>query len=648
MSTAHRPTPDADPFRSVLLRAQVAAYSRQVPLLYAMLCMSSFAVAAVHYGVAPIALVVAAPAVLLTFCAVRFYVWRRRRERVPGAEEARRMLRSANVIGPVLGLCFLVWAIALFGYGDAFQKAHVIFFCGFTVLGCIFCQMHVRTAALGVTLTIIPALTVFLLLQGQPTLAAIALNLAAVCVAMVRMLLVHSSSFDSMVALQAETERLSEENRRLALADSLTGLPNRRLFFEAIEKRAASDPARRSCVIGLIDLDGFKPVNDLHGHATGDRVLVEIGRRLQSLEIEHVSFARLGGDEFGVFVDVELDQEATLQLGERICDALGAPVALEGVLIELSASIGFAASRDELASIERLYERADYALYHAKHHRRGRTVLFSAEHETAIRRVGLIEQALRRADLAEEMSLLFQPVVDVAARQTVAFEALARWRCPDLGAVSPAEFIPIAERTDLINRVTRTLLAKALDVAETLPPGMRVSFNLSARDLTPEAILGIVHVVQASRVSPSRLAFEVTETAAMRDFAVAEGALATLRALGAKIALDDFGSGYSSLNAVRRLTLDAIKVDRGFSVDIERDETARDIVKTVIDLCRNLKLGCVVEGVETEGQARILRSLGCTAIQGYLYSKPLSAAEIPAYLERETRQTIPGRVAAPA
>jgi predicted signal transduction protein with EAL and GGDEF domain len=276
-------------------------------------------------------------------------------------------------------------------------------------------------------------------------------------------------------------------------------------------------------------------------------------------------------------------------------------------------------------------------------------MIFSKEHEIQIRQFASVEKCLRNGDLEKELSLAFQPIFDVTRGEAVAFEALARWDSPELGRVPPAIFVRVAERSDFITQLTQILLRKALACARSWPDDIRVSFNLSVRDIaSPEAIMKIIAIVQDSGVSPQRIDFEVTETALMRDFDKGCECLKALKALGAHIALDDFGTGYSSLSYVHRLPLDKIKIDRGFIKDIETQPTCRDIVKTVIDLCRNLKLACVIEGMETKEQAQILFGLGGSLMQGYNFSKDMPADAVPAFLARAAETRPICRIAAAA
>jgi diguanylate cyclase (GGDEF)-like protein len=513
-----------------------------------------------------------------------------------------------------------------------------------TVIGCIFCLMHLRVAALLLTLVVLPPTTVFFALTGNAVFIAIAANLLFVSLAVVFVLCSHYRDFTNLieakkelVAKNAQTQRLNDLNYRLAHFNQLTGLPKRRQFFAELSARIVrARPTGQRLAIALIDLAGFRMVNHVHGHAMGDRVLVEAGRRLRQLRCASCFVARLGADEFGVIIEEADSDEALRAFGDMICEAMREPFTLSGASIQLAASVGLAAFPDAADNAQRLFERADYALYYAKQNRRGAAVLFSKEHESEIYDLSLIHQELRRADLDRELSLVFQPIVDMDTQRTVCLEALARWNSPQLGTVPPSVFITAAERLGLVNRLTEVLLAKALAAGRAWPADIFLAFNLSSHDITsPDAIERILEITRASGVDPRRISFEITETAAMRDFDQACTALHALKELGARIALDDFGSGYSSLGHVHRLPLDEIKIDRSFIVDIENNLAARDVVRTVIDLCRNLNLLCVVEGAETRAQALILRSLGCRTMQGYLFSRPLSERDLGDFLARE-------------
>ncbi len=620
-----------------VMRAQMAALSKQVPLLYFILVVNAGALAVTFHGIAPVMLTTVVPGVLALACAIRIASWVRNRSRPMTDATIVRQLRRTVVLGAILGAVFLAWSLSLYPYGDIRAQDHVIFFVGITVISCIFCLMHLRPAAFVLTLVVPLPFLAFVFSKGDATLTAIGVNLLLVTGGMIHMLNIGATDFRRMIESQTETRRLSDENARLANVDSLTGLPNRRQFFAELDRRLriAHEKGGRFAV-GVIDLDGFKPVNDRHGHIAGDRILTEVGERLQLVAGEAAFIGRLGGDEFGILLPLVGGTDDALAFGARVCAAIDVPFRIDGVVAKISASVGFATHPQAGSEAATLYERADYALYHAKGSCRGRAVLFSREHEREIRQRGIIEQHLRSADLDRDFTLAFQPLHDIRAGRTIGFEALARWTDPELGSISPAVFVPIAERSDLISRITTTLFAKALAAAATWPDDVRLSFNLSARDLNSSgAVIGLLDQIVRSGVDPRRVDIEVTETSVIADFDKACTALVTLRALGVRIALDDFGTGYSSLSHVHRLPLDKIKVDRSFIKDIDRRRDGRSLVKSVIDLCDNLGIACVIEGVETAEQVAILEDLGCTTMQGYHFGRPMTGEAVAEFLARE-------------
>lgn len=623
---------DAD--NSELVGAQLAAFTRQVPLLYFILSVNSVALAFTHYGLAPFGLTVVFPGVLVAACVLRCLIWLSRRNRAIDPKAAAHTLRTTVGLGGVLGFAFLMWALSLFPYGDASRNGHILFFVGITVVSCIFCLMHVRPAALVLTGAVIAPFVIFLLASGNAVNIAIGFNLLLVTAAMIYILIICSGQFAAMVNGQVETKRLSNENFRLANIDSLTELPNRRQFFHRLSLLAEqAKTANRRFIVGVLDLDGFKAVNDLYGHGVGDRVLKETGQRLLQLSDDSHFIARLGGDEFGIIVEEDLGSEAVLAIGAEVCSVFDAPFSVTGILAKIGGSVGFALAPDAGTTAELLYERADYALYYAKARSRGRPVIFSEEHEVEIRKLSTIEHTLRRIDLDAELSLHFQPIVNVATARLIGFEALARWHSPELGYVAPDVFISVAERTELIGTITQVLLRKALAAASCWPQDLCLSFNLSMRDLvSPVTILQTVALIEGSGIDPRRIIIEVTETALMQDYDQVQDSLRILRSMGLKVALDDFGSGQSSLSYVHQLSLDKIKIDRGFIRNIATQESARNIVKTVIDLCRNLKFDCVVEGVETAEQVDIIGSLGCSTMQGYFFAKPMPQGDVVAFI----------------
>lgn len=618
-----------------LVRAQLAAFAKQVPLLYSVLSINALLCILSFKAHAPAWLGIYLPSGVIAISLLRTVIWVRDRKMALSDDQARRRLRGVVGIGGALTAVTLTWFLSLFLAVDTpLLKIHVAYSLAVTIISTMTCLMHLRPAMIMAGATSLP-LSVVLLTSGDARLAIIGVNQLLVLVAAIYVLAVASRDFDRMI-------QLAGENARLANLDSLTELPNRRAFFE--EARSALQAAgkrRTPFAVAVMDIDGFKAINDLHGHVTGDRLLIQAGQRLRDVSAGHARVHRLGGDEFALIVTEARDPAAIVAFGERLCAAIAEPFMLPGATANVSASIGFAIYPIVGDTAELLYERADYALNFAKSHRRGQPVIFSETHESDIRNHSTIEQALRNADLDRELSLNFQPLFDVDRGEPTAFEALARWHHPELGSVPPNDFIPVAERTDLIFRLTHTLLRKALAAARTWPDPIRISFNLSMRDIaSADSIAAICAIVRASGLDARRIEFEITESALMADFTQALASVRLLRELGARIALDDFGTGYSSLSHVHRLPLDKIKVDRSFIIDIESRSSSRDILKTVIDLCSNLNIACVVEGTETARQTEIVRGLVCRAMRGYYFARPMPLSDIPTFLAAVRAGTI--------
>lgn len=629
-----------------LIQAQFRALTRQIPLLHFILLVNTLAVVYTYSHFAPLWLSVVLPLSLCTIGASRGLFWWRHRHVEVSTPDALIYLRRTNRLTPLLAAFFTAWGLVLYGYGDDHAQGQMAFYMGVTVIGCIFSLMHLRSAAIALTLIVNIAFVTYFIFNGGQAEKAIAINVALVSVAMIHILLVHYKDFADLVqsrrhlmTKQAETQALSDENFRIANLDMLTELPNRRRFFHDLKAGFEDAATRTHLATGVVDLDGFKPINDTYGHTTGDRVLIEASRRFQAIcegfEPAQASIYRLGGDEFGLIIRGAVSSETLSDLGGRLTDIIRRPFAVGNTHAQMACSIGIAAFSSGGEDVEHLFECADYALYYAKRNLRGQTVLFDERHEAEIRTQNSVERHLTAADLQSELTLAYQPIVDMATGRTLAFEALARWNSPQLGLVGPDVFIGVAERAGLIGAVTRVLLEKALQEMKRWPETIGLSFNLSAHDIcAAEGAVRLLAIVNASGIDPRRIGFEITETAMAFDFARARQSMLALKALGCHLSLDDFGTGYSSLSYVHRLPLDRIKVDRSFVTDIGNNEASRKIVQSLTSLCNDMGLKSVIEGVETSEQLEKLREMGCDMAQGYYFARPMPSDAICAYLDK--------------
>ncbi|HEY7618126.1 MAG TPA: EAL domain-containing protein [Solirubrobacteraceae bacterium] len=447
-------------------------------------------------------------------------------------------------------------------------------------------------------------------------------------------------SIADLLASALDRERSEAVMRHQSLHDALTGLPNRALLFDRVE-HAFSRAERFSLGVAvlLLDLDGFKTVNDSLGHQAGDELLVEVGHRLQDVVRTSDTVARLGGDEFVVLAEVESDDEA-FEIADRIAQVWEHPFAVASGEVFCSASVGIAVGREAQSPAKMLRE-ADAAMYRAKERGRGRAEIFDEEmRRDAFERLRT-ESDLRRALERDEFHVLYQPIFDTVTLRPMGVEALVRWQHPTRGIVGPVEFIPLAEETGLIAPLGKWVLEHAVgevaDWRQRFPEvPLRVAVNVSGQQLArPEFLHEVRAALAASGLPPESLGLEITESILIKESGSPRTTLEALRAMGVKVLIDDFGTGYSSLARLKRFPLDVIKVDRSFvdGVGAEDEDTA--IVAAIVDIARSLGLQVIAEGVEGEVQLQRLRELGCHGAQGYLFSGPLPGDAFAAFLADE-------------
>lgn len=430
-----------------------------------------------------------------------------------------------------------------------------------------------------------------------------------------------------MTILADRLRQSATDSHRLAFEDQITKLPNRRAFQQTLEELCMS--TARPFVLAIIDIDRFKEVNDTYGHETGDRLIGGVGARLGEMAGGRGMVARLGGDEFAVIVTHDPKLSADV-LKRKLGKLFEAPFQLGPYRILASASIGLCTVRDT-ASPARVLREADTALYEAKARGRRQAVVYTPQMSEALRGRRVVERDLQDAIDKGHLYLVYQPVIAEAPCAGPEVEALVRWRHPQLGDLSPEAFVPVAEQSDLIVALGRAVFRMALEHL-TEWPEMRISVNISPRELRSSEFLRFVRdTCRVYAIAPARITFEVTEGVAIDDSGKASLILQSLRALGFRVALDDFGSGYASLSFLQTYPLDRVKLDRSLLGGTGGGSIQNAVLEGAVSIGLKLGLEVVAEGVETEEQMAFVRALGCTHIQGFCISKPLAWGEVASF-----------------
>jgi len=435
----------------------------------------------------------------------------------------------------------------------------------------------------------------------------------------------------------------------MAHHDSLTDLANRVLLNERLEQALGHRIHREEIVaVHHLDLDHFKAVNDTFGHLAGDKLLKIVAGRLRGLVRDTDTIARMGGDEFVIVQGPIRDPAEATSLAQRIIALISEPYDIDGHQAIIGASIGIAVGPSDGLRPDKLLRNADLALYRAKGDGRGQFRFFEPAMDQQMQARRILEQDLRKALAAGEFELHYQPVVNLASNEISGFEALIRWNHPEKGMVAPATFIPLAEEIGFIVPIGEWVIRQACTTAAKWPGDLHVAVNISAVQFrSPGLMQVIVGALAASGLQPTRLEIEITESVLLQNKETTLELLHQLRALGVRIAMDDFGTGYSSLTYLQCFPFDKIKIDRSFVKDITENTGSLNIVRAVAALANGMGMTATAEGVETSEQLDKITSEGCTEMQGYLFSKPLPAAEIERlFLSGREPRKAPGRIVA--
>jgi diguanylate cyclase (GGDEF)-like protein len=481
--------------------------------------------------------------------------------------------------------------------------------------------------ALGQLILVVLPIMLACIMLGGLAMVLLAVNMLLLLPAMSSITLNVFKVLRESIAEAERSQELAGRMQVLARTDVVTGLANRAGLNHALVETLVDRPPDGALGLFWIDLDRFKEVNDLLGHQTGDRVLAEIGRRLRTSLPANATVARFGGDEFVICTNVA-DKRACEKIAALVQDEITRTIRLDGDRLEMQASIGIACLPDDAGDADTLMKAADLALYHAKANGKNQACFFDVTMTRELVRRREIEAELRLALQRDELSIFFQPIVDLETGRIRSFEALVRWFHPEKGELRPDEFIPVAEETGVIVTLGNWITAQAARAAAQWPADVTLAVNLSPLQIkAPGAAMGILNALREAKLDPARLELEVTESLFLEDSPVVRGFVEELSAAGVQFALDDFGTGYSSLAYIHNWPFSKIKVDRSFVSGPHVGKKSDAIIRAVSQMAATLDMTIVAEGLETIEQVQAVRDAGCTLGQGFYFSRA-----VPDYL----------------
>lgn len=603
----------------LLVVAQFDALRHQVPTLHMILLINitflSFITSLGHINALTFL-----PSLLATLASsTRIMKWRR--EPFPGVDEARTMFRSTVRTSLIFGLILAGWSVHVLFTGSREVSAFVPFFAALSVISCAVCMVSLPYAAYAVIWSGAFPMVLAMLATRDMSLAAAAANLAIIAVLLIGWLRRQHQQFRGIVEAHALAIRNEREVTHMAFADQLTGLANRRALLTRLTERQRPEGQPLDTTVILLDLDGFKAVNDRLGHGVGDALLRAVADRLSQQVPPPALCARVGGDEFAILLPTG-DREAVAAAAEHLSQLFATPVRIGADVIAIRGSIGISTGTHWPRDAVELMHRADLALYESKGLGLGHPFFFHPHLQQQRERRSIIETAHLDPAAVERLEVHFQPIVRTATDDIVGYEALARWQHPQIGVIPPDELFAVAEHARVAGRFTELILARAFAKASDWPSNLSLSVNVTAGEVGPGLCTMIRRMCERYAFSPKRLIVEITETALLRDPDAARSAIADLHAIGARVALDDFGSGFASIGYLRLIRFDLIKIDGGLVSSITTCALARQLLIGVVQLCRAIETPVVVEQVETEAQLDILRVLQVDKIQGYLLGRP--------------------------
>ena len=628
-----------------LIEERYLSLKRQVPIIYLLGFVNLAGMELATAG--RIAIGFNLPTFILICGIVRIFHWY-----CAGGQHSHEQMvsRMEQTVWFAAAVCLAVCARCLYllQFGDSASHMAVMLFGGLTAIGVAYGLTALPVAGrIPLYLIIIP-LSITSFLSGDSQFAWAAFGLVVVAVLTMKLVNLHSKHLSDIIRSreliahqQLIAEHAHQEAALAATTDFLTGLPNRRAFVAALEAQIEKG-RKEPFALALLDLNRFKAVNDTFGHETGDRLLQEVANRLVKATGASGLVARLGGDEFGILFPTISKADQARAIGMAILREVNRPTTIDGRQFDVSTCCGFALSKDDNdRSPSRVMAHADLALYQAKDGSPHDLAVFELRMEAPQLRRLQIECALQTAGVEKNLALVFQPIVDLRSGRILALEALARWTDEDLGPVAPSEFVPIAEKLGMIERLNRHLLALAFGETRGWPDDIKLSFNLSALELSSAGFAEVILAQLAvAGLRTSRLQVEVTETALLADFERARSNLERLRNAGVTIVLDDFGAGYASIGYLRELRFDQIKLDGTLVTAAQESADGKRLLRAVIGLCDLLGVSSVAEHVESEASMKLLRELGCAAGQGFWLQRPMSAGEVRNGIGERPQQAI--------
>lgn len=632
---------DLDRSDPELLRAQFRSFQGHIPLLYGILVCNTIAITVTSFDPQHLAKTLFSPIAISAIVILRAIWWLRQgdAQKLSDAEISKHLKRTCQ-LAVIMTLTFNAWVIWVYQDAGAYARSNLTFFLALSQVSTVFCLMTLRAAAMWVSVVSTVSFALYFSWVEGGQLLPQALVLCCVCAGMAVVTHSFNRSFSEVVRSrrtlhlrQLETEKLSEENRRIAFSDPLTGLPNRRELLarlDQLEQREALRP--NSLAVVFIDLDGFKQVNDEHGHHAGDELIRTVCHRLREQCPDHAMLARVGGDEFTVLLetadDTQTAQVQALTLALRLLEQMALPVLVDRHVLQISGSIGIASNVDAAGNPRELLRRADLAMYHAKTEGKAQIAIYSDELDKGRLRRLEIEGQIGSGLGRDEFDIVYQPIIDAESGAIVSAEALLRWPRRAEGSLTPDEFIQVAEATGQIHPLGLYVLERAC--REILPLGsLCLSVNVSpAQFRHPAFEQQVLQVLNQTGFPPERLQLEVTESYLLSNPGLAIPAVSALKAAGISLALDDFGTGFTSIHYLKSYGFTHIKIDKSLLVGLEPGSKATMLVAGAITLASAMDMGVIAEGVEHEAQAAVLRSIGCHEMQGYLFGKPMPLAAL--------------------